>query len=183
MNTTISRSLFALSLCLLPLAAGAAPAPGMTAEPDVVAHLGRSEGENGRTHVHVQLKRSDITDVTVELFDADGVVLHTYALKPRQGDVYRPVLAVDVAPSLAARVDTARVTAFTISSARQESLFDSGRIKKSENCFENCLPTRWECNTYCWCKGCTSTTYSCNDVNGLCIADCTCGGCIGEPVC
>lgn len=177
----LSRSIAVLSLCLLPLAAIAAPASGTA---DIVAHLGTTDGENGRTHVHVQLNRTDVTDVTVELFDAEGVSLHTYALKPRQDGTYRPTMTVDIAPVLAPKVATARVTAFTISSAEREALFDTGLIKRqSDHCFEACEFTRWDCNTYCWCKGCTSTTYSCDDVNGDCVATCTCGGCIGEPTC
>jgi len=177
MKTTL-RSLAVLSLCLLPLAASAAPAAEAADAPAVVAHLGKTEGENARTHVHVELNRADVTDVTVELFDSEGVSLHMYTLKPRQDGVYRPMTTIDVARVLAPRVATARVTAFSISSGAQEALFDTGIIKAQVNpCANQCDYTRIECHNDCFLAGCISATYSCTGELGSCVSNCNCLEC------
>jgi hypothetical protein len=173
-----SRTLAVLVFCLLPLAAAAAPAPDLASDAPVAAHLGKTEGENPRTHVHVEIKRSDVTDVTVELFDAQGVVLHTYALQPRQGDVYRPIMNVEVPPVFARHVETARVTGFSIRKGGSEALFDTGMIKAQVNpCANQCDYTRIECHNDCFCFGCTGATYSCTGEPGSCVANCNCTGC------
>lgn len=175
---SLLRSLCALSAVLLPLAVVAAPAPEASEKPAVVAHLGTAEGKDARTHVHVQLNRPDVTDVTVEIFDAQGVSLHTYALDAWQGRTYRPLMRVDIAPALAARVKTARVTAFSISTGAGEALFDTGMIQAQVNpCANQCDYTRAECHNDCFLLGCTGATYTCTGTPGNCVANCNCTGC------
>lgn len=177
---TLSRSLTAVSLSLFALAVSAAPAPE-DAGPAVVAHLGTTAGEDPRLHVQVQLNRSDVTDVTVELFDAEGVSVHTYALRTREDGTYRPSMSIDIAPVFAPHVDTARVTAFSISSEKREALFDTGLFKAQVNpCANQCEFTRYDCNNACFCAGCTSATYSCTGTAGNCVHNCTCTGCVGD---
>ena len=165
-------------LLLLPLAVGAAPAPGVTESPAVVAHLDRTEGADARTHVHVELTRGDVTDVTVELFDAEGASVHTYTLDPWQDDTYRPAMVVELAPVLAARVQTARVTAFTIATGKREALFETGLIPAQVNpCANQCTYTRRDCSNDCFLANCTGAIYSCTGTPGNCVASCTCTGC------
>ncbi|HEY0158126.1 MAG TPA: hypothetical protein VGF28_12650 [Thermoanaerobaculia bacterium] len=180
MKTTISRSLAVLSLSLLALTLGAAPPPDDIGKAAVVAHLAKGEGENARAHVQVQLHRSTVTDVTVELFDADGAVLHTYALKAREGTTYRPVMTVEVAPVFAAAAHSARVTAFSIRSAgEREAVFDTGLLNAVPvtSCTGMCSPTRIQCNNECFCAHCSSAIYSCTEVDNECVASCTCTDC------
>ncbi|HEX6086210.1 MAG TPA: hypothetical protein VF266_16885 [Thermoanaerobaculia bacterium] len=182
----LPKSIAVLSLCLLPLIAGAAPAPDDSDGPIVVAQLS-TVGANGHTHVQVTVQRPNVTDVTVELFDAEGAVLQTYALRPQEGDHYRPVINIEVAPAFAKATQTARVTAFsTRSTGERDTLFDSGLLKAVPmlDCpAGSCSPTRRECSNYCFCQGCTSAVYSCTGSGGDCVASCSCTGCVQPPSC
>jgi hypothetical protein len=184
---SLSKSIAVLSLCLLPLAAGAAPSPDDGGRPVVVAQLTKVGGAGGHTHVQVTVQRPNVTDITVELFDAEGGVLQTYALRPQEGDTYRPVINIEVAPAFAAATQTARVTAFsTRTTGERDALFDSGLLKAVPmlDCpAGSCSPTRRECSNYCFCQGCTSAVYSCTGSGGDCVASCSCTGCVQPPSC
>jgi hypothetical protein len=136
------------------------------------------DSELGTSHVQVSLKRTDLSEVTVRIYDKDGVALGTYSLYPHEAGGFRSELSIVFSPELSAKVDSARVIGFTSQAPGQkDQIFNTGLLGATRmSCAGLCNPTRIQCSFNCSQRNCTGSTYSCTEASG-CEAICTCTGC------
>ncbi len=136
------------------------------------------DNEAGTSHVQVSLKRTDLSEVTVRIYDRDGVALGTYSLYPHEAGGFRSEMSILFPAELSARIDSTRLIGFTSQEpGKKDEIFNTGLLGATRmTCGGLCNPTRIECSFNCSQRNCTGATYSCTEATG-CEAICTCTGC------